>query len=470
MSPRRTIAFIVMLAASFMVAVDATIVVLALPAMMEGLKASLDVVVWAIVVYLLVVTVFSTQLGRLGDLRGRARVFNVGMALFGLGSALAGASTNAAELIAFRAVQALGGAMMTSNTMALISDYFPPERRGWAFGWSSSVWNLGAVVGILAGGLITTYWGWRWDFYVNVPVAAIGFLLGLRYLEDLGERTRRSFDIWGAASIGASLLLFSMAGLEIAALGPTETAFLEAAAGAALLIAFALIETRAPEPIIPKSLIGLKMFTMSSLSLFLQTAANYAVLFLLTMYLQGVRGLNPFQASLWLMPGYLIGAVAASAGGRLADRLDPRLVASTGLTMQIIAYLLYRAVLTTSTPLVYIPIIASVNGVGAALFYSSNGKLVMWEVPRSLYGAASGTSRTFGNIGMIVSFVLAIVVSAAAIPRELAFQIFAGLTSLDPALMEPFIDSLRSAFLASAIIMVIAAALSWARLTHTPRQ
>ncbi|MGC9169499.1 MAG: MFS transporter [Thermoproteus sp.] len=463
---RRGLAFSIILMSSLMVALDATIVVLALPAMMEDLHAPLDAVVWAIIAYILVVTVLSTQAGRLGDLEGKPRVFNLGMLLFGLGSALVGASTSAAELVAFRVVQAVGGALMSATSMALISDYFPPERRGWAFGWSSAVWNLGAVAGIFAGGLITTFWGWRWNFYINVPIALAGFVLGRRYLEDLGERTRRRFDVAGSLLLGASLTLYSLAGLEYAGAGLSTSVVLEAAAATALLAIFALAETRSAEPIVPPDLIKTRLFTLSAISLMLQTTANYATLFLLTMYLQGVRGLDPFTASLWLVPGYLLGSATASFGGRLADSHDPRIVASMGLSLQILAYLLFRSLLAVDTPLYLVTAISALNGIGAALFFSSNGKLVMWDVPRRWYGAASGTSRTLGNIGMVLSFSIAIAVSSAAVPRDVAFQIFAGLTTLSPQYMEPFVASLHAAFTASSIIMALAAALSWSRLRH----
>ncbi|MEZ0249175.1 MAG: MFS transporter [Thermoproteus sp.] len=458
------VAFSIILFSSLMVALDSTIVVLALPAMMADLKAPLEVVVWAIIIYLLVVTVLSTQAGRLGDLFGRPRVFNLGMLIFGAGSALVGASTDAVELVAFRAVQAVGGALMTATTMALISDYFPPERRGWAFGWSSAVWNLGAVAGILAGGVITTFLGWRWNFYINVPIAVAGFLLGRKYLEDLGERTHRRFDVAGALAIGAALALYSLAGLQYAGSGFGLDVLLEIAAASALLALFSLVEVKSTEPIIPPALMKTKMFTLSALSLMLQTTANYATLFLLTMYLQGVRGLDPFSASLWLVPGYLLGSLVASIGGRLADMYDPRAVASIGLSLQIAAYLLFRSILGIDTPLPFVTAVSALNGVGAALFFSSNGKLVMWDVPRRWYGAASGTSRTLGNIGMIISFSAAIAASSAAIPRALAFQIFVGLTALDQQYMAPFVLSLHAAFTVSSIIMAIAAALSWSRL------
>lgn len=463
---RRGLAFSIILLSSLMVALDSTIVVLALPAMMAGLHTTLDVVVWSIISYILVVTILSTQMGRLGDLKGKPRVFNIGMLVFGVGSALVSASTNAVELIAFRVVQAIGGAMMSATSMALISDYFPSERRGWAFGWSSAVWNLGAVAGILAGGLITTFLGWRWNFYINVPIAAAGFALGHKYLEDLGERTPRRFDLVGSLILGASLALYSLAGLDYAASGFSASILIEALAATVLLVAFALAELRSAEPIIPPALIKTRLFTLSTLSLMLQTTANYATLFLLTMYLQGVRGLDPFSASLWLVPGYLLGSIMASMGGRLADRYDPRVIASTGLSIQIVAYLLFRSFLSVDTPLYLVTAISALNGIGAALFFASNGKLVMLDVPRRWYGAASGTSRTLGNIGMVLSFSIAIAASSAAIPRDVAFQIFAGLTSLQPQYMEPFVSSIHAAFTTSALVMAIAVALSWSRLRH----
>jgi MFS family permease len=182
------------------------------------------------------------------------------------------------------------------------------------------------------------------------------------------------------------------------------------------------------------------------------------------MYLQGVRGLNPFEASLWLVPGYLLGSLSATLGGRLADRLDARIVASIGLMMQAIAYVLYDTLLTLTTPLYYIVIIASISGVGAAMFFAANGKMVMFEVPGNMYGIASGTNRTIGNIGMLLSFIIAIVVSSAAIPRNIAFQIFVGTSVLTANLMAPFINSLHMAFRASLALIAVAIVTSWSRV------
>ncbi|GAB6946804.1 MFS transporter [Vulcanisaeta sp. JCM 16161] len=453
--------------ASFMTALDSTIVILALPVMLTALHSDLSTLVWVILIYILAVTVFSTQLGKLGDLKGRARMFNLGMILFGIGSALCGLSTSAMELIGFRTIQALGGSLMTSNTMAIASDYFRPEERGFVFGTTSMGWNLGAVAGILAGGVITTFIGWRWIFYVNVPIAIFSFIMGLAYLRDRGVRIKQDFDIYGAVTLGLSLGLLSMAGITYAGVGYNNAVGLMTLSGLALFVIFIYIETRAKSPLISLRLFRIKMFTLSSLSYFFQYMANNAILFLLIMYLQGVRGLNPFYASIWLVPGYLLGSIAATFGGRLADRSDARVIASVGLTLQAVAYVLYDTLLTLTTPFYYITIIASISGIGAGMFFAANGKMVMFDVPRDMYGIASGTNRTIGNIGILLSFIIAIVVSSMAIPRSVAFQIFVGTSILTPSLMAPFINSLHMAFRASLALIAVAIATSWSR-TRVP--
>jgi MFS family permease len=266
--------------ASFMAALDSTIVILALPVMLTALHSDLATLIWVILIYILTVTVLSTQLGKLGDVKGRAAMFNLGMVLFGVGSALCGLSANAVELISFRVVQAFGGSLMTSNTMAIASDYFQPNERGFVFGTTSMGWNLGAVAGILVGGVLTTFVGWRWIFYVNVPIAIVGFAVGLMYLRDRGVRVREGFDVPGAVTLGLSLGLYSMAGITYAGVGYNAMVGLMALLGTALLLAFIYVESRARYPLIGLSLFRIRMFTLSSLSYFFQFMANYAVLFL----------------------------------------------------------------------------------------------------------------------------------------------------------------------------------------------
>lgn len=196
----------------------------------------------------------------------------------------------------------------------------------------------GRSAGILAGGIITTFIGWRWIFYINVPIAIFSFTIGLMYLRDRDVRVRQDFDIYGAITLGLSLGLLSMAGITYAGVGYNNAVGLMTLLGLVLFAIFIYIETRAKSPLISLRLFRIKMFTLSSFSYFFQYMANNAILFLLIMYLQGVRGgLNPFYASIWLVPGYLLGSIAATLGGRLADKSDARVIASIGLTLQAVA-------------------------------------------------------------------------------------------------------------------------------------
>jgi len=458
-----SIALAVLVLGVMMAGIDTTIIVLAMPVMMQALGVDLASITWVLLTYVIVVTVLSTQLGRLGDIKGRARMFDVGMLVFALGSALAGASSDAGLLLAFRGVQAVGGALMLSNSTALISDYFSHERRGFAFGWTTFGWNIGAVTGIMLGGFLTTFLSWRWDFYITAPLGVVGFGLGVRYLKGSQEIVSRGFDLLGSAVLGVSLTLISLGALNypVEGLGGSTLSLL----GSGLLIfaAFLLLERRRKDPVLDLSLLRIRLFGASTSAAFLQFVANYAVLFLLTMYLQGVRSLDPFTASLYLVPGYVVGSGVGALGGRLADMKDPRVIATAGLVLQMLSYLLYFFTLSVGVSLGVVIVGTVLTSTGGALFFSSNGKLVMEDVPKDKYGMASGTFRTVNNMGMIMSFAVAVVAAASAIPKELAFQIFAGTTSLSASLLDPFVVSLRYAFIASASIMAGAVVLSWTR-------
>ncbi|HVP23221.1 MAG TPA: MFS transporter [Conexivisphaerales archaeon] len=463
-----SLALIVLVLGVMMAGVDTTIIVLAMPVMMKSLGVDLSTITWVLLVYVIVVTILSTQFGRLGDIRGRAKIFDAGMLVFAGGSALAGASADAYQLLFFRGVQAVGGSMMLSNSPALLSDYFDNSRRGFAFGWTTFGWNLGAVLGILLGGFLTTYLSWRWDFYVTVPVGVVGFLMGARYLRDSKAPGSKGMDLVGSAILGISLTLISVSALDfpVNGLSPVTASLLMA--GVLTFAGFLLYEKNQPSPVLDVSLLRIRLYAASTLAGALQFLANYSVLFLLTMYLQGVRGLDPFTASIYLVPGYVLGSVVGSLGGRLADVKDPRMIATLGLALQMASYIAYYALLTTSVSLLLIVACTTASSIGASIFFSSNGKLVMQDVPPSKYGMASGTFRTMNNLGMICSFAVAIIVAASAVPKELAFQIFAGTSTLTPALMDPFVLSLRDAFIVSSVIMGVAVILSWVRDTNPP--
>ena len=450
-------------------AVDTTIVVLALPEIERSLHIALGSVVWVVIGYLLVITLLATQVGRLGDMYGRVRMYEAGFVVFVVGSALCALAWNEGSMIAFRVLQGIGGAFVTANSGAVIADLFPSEQRGRAYGYTGVGWSLGAVLGIVLGGAIVTYISWRWIFWINVPIGIGAVALAVRVLHDRGERRRRRLDPAGMITLGTGLfgLLWAVTRPATASLDATLILYL--AGGVALLVVFVGIERRAGDPMLDLSLFRLPMMSPSLLASLFQALANYAVLFLVIMYLQGPRGLSPIHASLLLVPGYVIGGFAGPYAGRLADRVGPVRPATLGLAIQVVALLAY-AQLSLHTGLWLVVLASIANGVGAGFFFPANSSAIMKASPPQLFGISSGMLRTFSNVGMVFSFSLAILIASRSISRSLAFAIFVGSATLHGRLASAFTSGLHAAFYASVGLMAVAALLSATRASRGLRR
>jgi EmrB/QacA subfamily drug resistance transporter len=458
-APRTGAAMAVIMTGVLMTAVDTTIVVLALPEIQRGLHVALSAVVWVIISFLLVITLLATQVGRLGDQFGRVRMYEAGFVVFVLGSLACALAWNEASIIAFRIVQGVGGAFIMANSGAVIADLYPRERRGRAYGFTAVGWTMGAVLGIVLGGLIVTYISWRWVFWINVPVGVAALAVATRVLQDRAERTRRRLDLPGMTCLGLGLfgVLWAMTRLATTAFDAEVAGYL--IGGIVLIVAFGIIERRQAEPMLPLSIFRIPTMTASLLASLFQGLASFAVLFLVIMYLQGPRGLSPIHASLLLVPGYVLGSVAGPYAGRLADRRGPVLPATAGLAIQVAGLAIY-AQLSLTTGLWVVVVAAIINGVGASFFFPANSSAIMKAAPPEAFGIASGMMRTFANIGMVFSFAVAILIASRSISRGLAFAIFVGNTSLHGALAAAFTSGLHAAFYASMGFMVLAAALS----------
>jgi len=444
-----------------MVAVDSTIVILALPTMSRDLAAPLGSIIWTILIYLLIAAALTTQAGRVGDLLGRSRVYNAGFAVFTVGSALCGFAPSATVLIAARALQAVGGAVMVANAGALIAHVFPPQRRGRAFGFFTFGWSVGAILGILLGGVITTTLGWRYIFFINIPIGVVATALGLRLLPRMERRPAR-FDLAGCVAFSAALALVCYGAVEIASYGFTEMYLAYLVAGALLLGAFAVLELRLPDPMLDLRQLKQRLLGFSLAAGLLQSIGYLSVIFLLTLYLQGIRALTPLDASLLLIPGYLVGAVAGPTMGRQVDRLGPRGLSTAGIGFMIVAVIAY-AQMGPTTWLGWIPVISIVSGVGIGMFFPANTTAIMSQARPETFGSISGLRGTLLNVGTLLSFVLTLSIAAASVPRFVAYQVFLGLGTLSGTYGEQFLGGIHSALYGSAIILVAAAALSWSR-------
>jgi EmrB/QacA subfamily drug resistance transporter len=460
-SSRETSVLILTTIGTLMVAVDSTIVILALPTMAKELASPLSSIIWTILIYLLITAALTTQGGRIGDMLGRGRVYNGGFAIFTVGSALCGFAPTTEVLIASRAVQAIGGSLMFANSGALIAAVFPPERRGRAFGYFVFGWSVGAILGILLGGVITTELGWRYIFFINIPIGIVAVALGLRTMpKSAPEET--GFDLVGFATFSAMLTLICYGLIEFAIFGTSLLNIAYVVIGFALLPVFLFAELRVKHPLLDLRQLRNRLLGFSLIAGFLQSLGYLAVIFLLTMYLQGLRGLSPLNASLLLIPGYLLGAVAGPIMGRKVDQRGARLYATVGILFMAAAVLAYSQ-LGLNTWLGWIPVISLISGVGVGMFYPANTTAIMSQATPRTFGSISGLRATLMNIGTLLSFVLAITIASTSVPRYVTYEVFLGTTNLVGGIGAQFLTGIHAALYGSVLVLVIAAALSWSR-------
>ncbi len=461
-------ALLVVVIGTLMAAVDSTIMILALPTVGREIHSDLSTIIWAILIYFLVTAVLTTQMGRIGDIFGRSRFYNAGFVVFTVGSFLCGIAPEAITLVTFRALQALGGAMLLANGGAVISDHFPEHRRGYAFGYTTFGWSVGAVLGILLGGLITTYFDWRLIFFINVPIGVFAVVVGYLYLRDK-ERTQAKLDLPGFALLTVALTLSSYGAIEMASYGVTAEYLGLVLAGIATLAPFLWWEKRAPSPTIDLSYFQDRLMSYSLLSAFLQGIGFLSVVFLLTMYLQGILGLSPLAASLLLVPGYVITSLFAPYMGRFSDKLGARIMATTGIVFMIVGVAAYSLFSLSTNPYWVVPI-SLVTGFGGAMYWPANNSAIMRQARRGSYGSISGLRSTLTGIGSLLSFVLSIAIAGLSVPRYVAFEIFLGTTNLRNIpgnVAASFLLGIHAALLVSGAILVVAAIVSYAR-PHTP--
>jgi len=450
---------------ALMAAIDSNIVILALPNMMESLHANLVQMIWVIMSYILTSTVILLSLGRMADMLGRVRMYNLGFVIFTVGSALCGISQNAVQLILARIVQGSGGAMMVVNSAALLTEVFPPNERGRALGLNGITFAAGSVLGPVLGGLILSAISWRWIFFINVPIGIAGTLWAYRALKELAPRVRgERFDAAGAATFSLGLLALLIAltsGINAGWLSaPILGLFLLSAAMIAL---FFWQERRTATPVLDFSLFRSRVYAFSTLAAMVQSLAMFSVNFLIVFYLQGVRGYDPLRAALLLLPMPIVMAVVAPLSGILSDRVGARIPATTGVLIQAAA-LLWLTFLQPETPYQTVALELALMGLGGGMFYSPNTSAAMNAAPKNRLGIASGALVTLRQTGMVTSLALAMAVAASTMPQDDMMKLFVGTNvTLGSTTMQSFVLGMHGAFGVSIALSLVAAILSFVR-------
>ena len=412
----------------FMVLLDLTIVNIAIPNMITRLHASLDDILWVINAYALVLAVLLITAGRLGDLIGQRRMFVAGITLFTLASAACGLAPSPAWLIAFRAVQGVGAAMLMPQTLAILTTVFPPERRGAAFGVWGAVAGVATIAGPTLGGLLVTAFDWRYIFYINVPVGAVVLALAGILIPPLRTGRRHRLDVPGVILASLALLAICYGLVEGQRYNwGTITGFVSIpliiGLGVVLLAAFLLVQARTQnaEPLVPFSLFRNRNFSLMNWVSATVAIGMMGIFLPFTIYLQSVLGFSALKAGLTMAPASLVSMFVAPVAGRLTDRIGGKYILMTGLTafgggmgwMALIAQ-------TNSTWYDFLaPLV--VAGFGMGCTFAPMTTTAMRDIQPAVAGAASGLLNTTRQVGAVIG--------TAAVGALLQNRLAASLTS-----------------------------------------
>ena len=393
---------------TFMSALDGSVVNTVLPVVRDTFGSDVAAVEWVVTVYLLVVSGLLLSFGRLGDMRGHKVVYVSGFAVFVLSSALCGLAPSVAALVAFRALQALGAAMLFANSPAILTKSFPAAQRGQALGLQATMTYLGLTVGPSLGGWLTVQFGWRAVFYINVPVGMLALLLSMRFIpRDAAAEHAERFDLAGAATFMAGLVALLLGLNQGHEWGWTSAPILALLAGAVLLLgAFVLIERRVPSPMLDLGLFQHRLFSAATASAVLNYICMYTVTFVLPFYLIQGRSLNTAQAGLILTAQPLVMAFAAPISGSLSDRIGSRTLSTLGMAILAVGLLLLSQ-LGPDSPLSSVTLALAVVGLGTGAFVSPNTSALMGAAPKHRQGIAAGVLATARNAGMVLGVGLA---------------------------------------------------------------
>ncbi|HSB72771.1 MAG TPA: MDR family MFS transporter [Candidatus Methylomirabilis sp.] len=384
-------------------ALDSTIIGTAMPTVVASL-GGLSLFSWVFSIYLLTSTAALPIFGRLSDLFGRRRMFVVAIWIFTGASALCGLATSMVFLIAGRALQGIGAGGTFALSQAVFGEVFAPHERGRMQGYLAAVWGISALIGPLIGGFIVMYLGWRWTFFVNVPVGvAANYLLVVGLSGLLSEGTRRRVDYAGAACLLVSIMALMLSLLEVGKTGRPFGA--ESLAGLAVFLvftaAFLWIERRVREPILPLGLFGHRIFTTTTVCLFLSGVAMFGAISFLPLFVQAVLGGTAIQAGTVLTPVSLSWVLGSTVGGRVLNRLGYRTLAIAGMVSLTTGYILFTR-LGVGSPLRHAAESGMILGLGMGLITVTTVVAVQSAAPTGQIGVVSTLPFFFRNIGATI--------------------------------------------------------------------
>jgi EmrB/QacA subfamily drug resistance transporter len=430
--------FVVTSLALVMVTLDNLVVTTAIPVIRTDLDASIGALEWTVNAYTLTFAVFLLTGAALGDRFGRRRMFGIGLTIFTLASAMAALAPSIDVLVAARAIQGIGGAIIAPLTLTILSAAVPAEKRGLALGAWGGIGGLAVALGPLVGGAVVSGLSWHWIFWINVPLGIVLVPLALRRLDET-HGPKAKLDLQGLALVSAGLFGIIWGLVRGGGQGWTSTEIVASLAiGGALVVLFVLWELRAESPMLPMRFFRNRTFALTNVASLLMFFGMFGSIFLLAQFFQTVQGYSPFGSGLRILPWTAMPIFVAPIAGALSDRIGGRSLMGTGLALQAIGLGWIAAISspTAAYSAFVIPFILS--GAGMGLFFAPVANVVLSSVKREEEGKASGTNNAIRELGGV--FGVAVLASI--------FAHYGGYES-----SQTFVDGLTPAIWVGAIIV-----------------
>ncbi len=394
---------------------------------------------WVLTIYTLAAAMFLVPFGRLADLVGRKKIFTIGLSVDITGALIGALARSAPALILGRAIQGIGGAMIFGTGVAILTSVHPSGSRGRALGLNTAAVYTGLSLGPVFGGFLVHAWGWRSVFLVTIPVAATGLVLALTRLKgEWADARGEGFDLAGAALLGTGLVGLMIGFSRL----PALPGVLITTAGILTLAGFIALELRLPAPLFDLRLFRHnRIFAFSNLAALFNYSATSAVAFLMSLYLQYIKGLPPQKAGLVLVAQPIVMALTSPFAGRFSDRTEPRLIASAGMALSAIGLVLF-AFISPGTGFGFIVGTLICLGLGFGLFSSPNTNAVMCSVERRHLGVASAALGTMRLTGQMLSSGIVMMI----------FALVMGQAAIEPSVYPLFLRSAHIAFVFFAVL------------------
>jgi len=443
---------------------SSTILIIALPEIMKDLKTSMALIMWIVMIYMFVLTIFVPLVGRLADMIGRKKLYVSGFIVFMLGSLLCGLSRSGWQLLSFRFVQSVGGVLLESSSVPIVADAFPKRELGKALGINGTVISVAAIIGPILGGALIAV-GWRFIFFINIPIGIVGTVWAWVQLKEINIMPKQQkFDFKGTILFSVGILAFLLALTFGGSMGWLNIITIILFACAVLFITlFIFVENKVVHPMLDLRLFKTRILAYAYTSNLLNGIARGSVTLLLVFYFQGIKGIDPIISGMLLAPFAASLMIMSPISGWLSDRYGSRQLSSIGLLISAIG-LLGMVRIKASTTILELIIWMIIMGIGTGMFFAPNTNSIMSAVPIERRGIAAGVRIMMLNAGNIISIGLALAILSSSISPEALQGLFIGtqVGSRGIAVSE-FISGLRIAFAISFAFSLIAAVISYLR-------